>query len=36
VPFVRAIVPVVDVEGGEVLIDPPGGLFEPADDEAER
>ncbi|WP_169165899.1 ribosome maturation factor RimM [Cellulomonas taurus] len=27
VPFVRAIVPVVDVPGGRVLIDPPGGLL---------
>jgi 16S rRNA processing protein RimM len=27
VPFVRAIVPVVDVPGGRVVIDPPGGLL---------
>jgi 16S rRNA processing protein RimM len=27
VPFVRAIVPVVDVPGGRVVIDPPGGLM---------
>ncbi len=27
VPFVRAIVPVVDVPGGRVVVDPPGGLF---------
>ena len=27
VPFVRAIVPVVDVSGGRVVIDPPGGLL---------
>lgn len=27
VPFVRAIVPVVDVAGGRVVIDPPGGLL---------
>ncbi|WP_448059965.1 ribosome maturation factor RimM [Cellulomonas hominis] len=27
VPFVRAIVPVVDVPGGRVLLDPPGGLL---------
>ncbi|MCG2799741.1 MAG: ribosome maturation factor RimM [Cellulomonas sp.] len=27
VPFVRQIVPVVDVPGGRVLIDPPGGLL---------
>jgi 16S rRNA processing protein RimM len=28
VPFVAAIVPEVDVEGGRVLLDPPGGLLE--------
>ncbi len=28
VPFVRAIVPTVDLAGGRVLIDPPDGLFE--------
>ena len=27
VPFVRAIVPVVDVAGGRVVVDPPGGLL---------
>lgn len=27
VPFVRAIVPLVDVPGGRVLLDPPGGLL---------
>ena len=27
VPFVRAIVPVVDVAGGRVILDPPGGLL---------
>jgi len=27
VPFVRQIVPVVDVEAGRVLLDPPGGLL---------
>ncbi|RHA41985.1 ribosome maturation factor RimM [Cellulomonas rhizosphaerae] len=27
IPFVRAIVPVVDVPGGRVVIDPPGGLL---------
>ncbi len=27
VPFVRAIVPVVDVPGGRVVLDPPGGLM---------
>lgn len=33
VPFVRAIVPVVDVAGGRVVLDPPGGLL--AGDEPE-
>jgi 16S rRNA processing protein RimM len=28
VPFVAAVVPTVDVNGGFVLIDPPDGLFE--------
>ncbi|UER53916.1 ribosome maturation factor RimM [Kineosporiaceae bacterium SCSIO 59966] len=28
VPFVRAIVPQVDVDGGRVVLDPPGGLLE--------
>ena len=28
VPFVTALVPVVDVPGGRVVIDPPGGLLE--------
>lgn len=28
VPFVRQIVPVVDVAGGRVVVDPPGGLLE--------
>jgi hypothetical protein len=28
VPFVRQLVPVVDVEGGRVVIDAPPGLFE--------
>jgi 16S rRNA processing protein RimM len=27
VPFVRAIVPVVDTAGGRVVLDPPGGLL---------
>ena len=27
VPFVRAIVPVVDIAGGRVVLDPPGGLL---------
>ena len=35
VPFVKAIVPEVDVEGGRVVVTPPAGLFEdlPGDDE---
>lgn len=34
VPFVKAIVPEVDVAGGRVIVTPPAGLFEdlPADD----
>ena len=28
VPFVTALVPEVDVAGGRVVIDPPGGLFD--------
>ena len=28
VPFVAAIVPTVDIEGGHVVIDPPDGLFD--------
>jgi 16S rRNA processing protein RimM len=28
VPFVRSIVPTVDIAGGAVLIDPPEGLFD--------
>ena len=34
VPFVRAIVPEVDVEGGRVVVTPPEGLLEPLPDEA--
>lgn len=29
VPFVRAIVPTVDVAGGRVVVDPPEGLLDP-------
>ena len=29
VPFVRAIVPTVDLEGGRVVLTPPEGLLEP-------
>ncbi|WP_314501937.1 ribosome maturation factor RimM [uncultured Microbacterium sp.] len=34
VPFVKAIVPEVDIAGGRILVTPPAGLFEdlPADD----
>ena len=35
VPFVRALVPVVDLAAGQVVIDPPGGLFAPVDDGSE-
>ncbi len=30
VPFVAAIVPEVDVAGGRLVIDPPGGLLDPS------
>ena len=41
VPFTNRVVPVVDLEAGKVVIDPPEGLFEtpptrPADDESEE
>ncbi len=29
VPFVTALVPEVDVAGGRVVLDPPGGMFDP-------
>jgi 16S rRNA processing protein RimM len=32
VPFVSALVPQVDVAAGRVVIDPPGGLFDPVED----
>lgn len=32
-PFVKQFVPEVDLEEGRVVITPPGGLFEPQDDE---
>lgn len=35
VPFVSAIVPEVDLEGGRVIMTPPAGLFEELPDEAE-
>jgi 16S rRNA processing protein RimM len=28
IPFVRQIVPTVDIPGGRVIVDPPGGLFD--------
>jgi 16S rRNA processing protein RimM len=28
VPFVRALVPVVDLQAGELVVDPPGGLLD--------
>jgi 16S rRNA processing protein RimM len=36
VPFVRAIVPEVDVERRRVVVTPPDGLFEELPDEAPR
>lgn len=30
VPFVRAIVPTVDIAGGKVVLDPPEGLLDPS------
>lgn len=33
VPFVSAMVPSVDVDAGEIVIDPPPGLLAPADDD---
>ncbi|GGF45226.1 ribosome maturation factor RimM [Microbacterium sorbitolivorans] len=35
VPFVSAIVPEVDLEGGRVIMTPPAGLFEELPDDAE-
>jgi 16S rRNA processing protein RimM len=35
VPFVRAIVPEVDVAGGRVVLDPPPGLLDETDDPVE-
>ena len=29
VPFTRAVVPIVDIAGGRVVVDPPAGLIEP-------
>jgi 16S rRNA processing protein RimM len=36
VPFVKAIVPEVDIAGGRVIVTPPAGLFEEIPDEAEE
>jgi 16S rRNA processing protein RimM len=35
VPFVKAIVPEVDIAGGRVIVTPPAGLFEEIPDEAD-
>jgi 16S rRNA processing protein RimM len=35
VPFTRAVVPIVDLAGGRLVIDPPPGLLEPVTEEAE-
>ncbi|MCW8916688.1 MAG: ribosome maturation factor RimM [Magnetovibrio sp.] len=36
VPFTKAAVPVVDIEGKKVVIDPPEGLLEPGDPEPQE
>ncbi|WP_045298003.1 ribosome maturation factor RimM [Microbacterium trichothecenolyticum] len=36
VPFVRAIVPEVDIAGGRVIVTPPAGLFEEIPDDADE
>ena len=36
VPFTRAVVPVVDLDAGRLVIDPPPGLLEPDEDPASR
>ena len=33
-PFTRAVVPVVDLDAGRLVLDPPPGLFEPAADDS--
>ena len=35
VPFVAALFPLVDVAGGRIVVDPPGGMFGHSDDEAD-
>lgn len=32
VPFTRAAVPTIDLEGGRLIVDPPAGLLEPGDE----
>lgn len=36
VPFVRAIVPTVDIQAGQITMTPPGGLFDPEHAEIAR
>ncbi len=36
VPFTRATAPLVDVAGGRIVVDPPPGLIEAADDSGDR
>ena len=36
VPFTRAVVPVVDIEGGRIVLDPPAGLVETPTQAAKR
>jgi 16S rRNA processing protein RimM len=36
VPFVAALVPEVDVAGGRVVVDPPGGLFDASDEASDE
>ncbi|MFE5408677.1 ribosome maturation factor RimM [Microbacterium sp. NPDC056569] len=36
VPFVKAIVPEVDIAGGRVIVTPPAGLFEDVPDDADE
>ena len=33
VPFNKAVVPMIDVDGGRIMIDPPDGLLEPPEEE---
>ena len=36
VPFVKAIVPTVDIRGGTITVTPPTGLFEPLPEETDE